>query len=134
MVFWRKSNFNIFQKNRTWVNCLFILRFMFFIFRNLLAKSDTKREKDSAVKIRRIYFERNFSPFQSCFTHFIILISFAGNSVFISLYSVEFLHFLLTTILHWVHSKFYLFFCLSVFNLCRIWCTILQYLGLYFGV
>ena len=45
-----------------------------------------------------------------------------GNSVLISLCSVEFLQFLQATFLHWIHSKF--FICLSVFSLrriCSIW-------------
>ena len=44
---------------------------------------------------------------------FFIVISFAGNSVVISLYSVEFLQFLLATPLHWIQCKFYLFVCVQ---------------------
>ena len=41
---------------------VYLLRFyVFFIIPDLLATGDTHREKDSAVAIRRIYFERNFS-------------------------------------------------------------------------
>ena len=111
---------------------VYLLRFyVFFVIPDLLA---TYREENSAVAIRRFYFERNFSHFQSCFTHFIIVISFVGNSVLVSIYSVEFLQFLLATYLYWIHSKFYLFVCL---------CSVLvvfdvvgkkQYLGLYFCV
>ena len=38
------------------------------------------------------------------------------NSVLISLYSVEFLHFLQITLLHWIYCNFYLFICLPVFS------------------
>ena len=64
------------------------------------------------------------------FYTFFIVISFLGNSVVISLYSVEFLQFLIATPLHWIHCKFYLFVCLR--SVCVIfdvlYCTIWDYI------
>ena len=61
ILFWRKGDFNILQKNTAWVNCLFITALWFFLL--VLICSLHATEKNSAVAIRRIYFERNFGHF-----------------------------------------------------------------------
>ena len=81
----------------------------FFIIWRFVRHAPERTQEDLAVAIRRFNFERNFSYFESCSTHFVIVISFVRNSVLISLYSVYFLQFLQAIPLHWIHSKFYLF-------------------------
>ena len=86
----------------------------FLLSADFVRHAPERTQEDLAVAIRRFNFERNFSHYWSCSTHFVIVISFVRNSVLISLYSMEFLQFLQATHLHWIHGKF----CLFIFFAC----------------
>ena len=91
---------------------IYLLRLYVFYY-SRFARDKPMTERFSSGDKTYLFWEKFWSFLVLFFTFFFIVISFVGNSVVISLYSVEFLQFLLATPLHWIHCKFYLFVCVQ---------------------